>query len=174
MDEVRLPLSTKESMRRSVNSCTRGANSAMRRGVNAFDTRRRSRVWSGGSMFSRCVISSALRSPGMPVRPLACAGPAWCAGFLESRVSARACLASAYRVTSQASTPLGRVVRCTGLCSRSQAYAGYGSVANSQVKSSGAGGTASAGWAGQVSAGLSFTPRRYPLAGAAIRCPPPP
>ena len=108
-------------MSRSVNSCTRGANSATRRGVNAFDTSRRSRVWSGGSMFSRCVISSALRSPGMPVLPLACAGSSWCAGFLQSRWSARACRASAYRVTSHASTPLGSVVRCTGACSRSQA-----------------------------------------------------
>lgn len=72
-------------------------------------------------MFSRCVISSAFRSPGIPVLPLAVADPAWWAGFLESRVSASACRASAYRVTSHASTPLGSVVRCTGLCSRSHA-----------------------------------------------------
>lgn len=75
-------------------------------------------------MFSRCVISSALRSPGMPVLPLAWAGPAWCAEFLESRVSASACRASPYRVTSHASTPLGSWVLRTGACSRSQAYAG--------------------------------------------------
>ncbi len=72
-------------------------------------------------MLSRCVISSALRSPGMPVFPLACGDSAWLAGFFESRASASACLASAYRVTSHASTPLGREVRCTGRCSRSQA-----------------------------------------------------
>lgn len=104
-----------------MSACTRGVNSATLRGVNAFDTRRRSRVWSGGSMFSRCVISSALRSPGIPVLPLACAGSAWCAGFLLSRWSARAWRASAYRVTNQASTPLGSLVRWTGAFSRSHA-----------------------------------------------------
>ncbi len=90
-------------------------------GVNALLTSRRSLVWSGGSMLSRWVISSALRSPGMPVLPLACAGSAWCAGFFDSRGSASACRASAYRVTSHASTPLGSRVHRTGACSRSQA-----------------------------------------------------
>ncbi len=115
------PSAANRSIRSFVNSCTRGANSANRRGVNALLTSRRNRVWSGGSMFSRCVINSALRSPGIPVLPFACAGSSWCAGFLESRGSASACLASAYRVTSQASTPLGNRVLCTGSCSRSQA-----------------------------------------------------
>ncbi len=108
-------------MNRSVNWRTRGSNRATVRGVNAFDTRRRSRVWSGGSMLSRCVIRSASRSPGMPVLPLARASPAWCTGFLLSLPSASASRASAYRVTSHAPTPLGSVVHRTGACSRSQA-----------------------------------------------------
>ena len=115
------PRCAKPSINRSVSCCTRGSNSATRRGVNAFDTRRRSRVWSGGSMFSRWVIRSACRSPGMPTRPVRCACSLWCAGFFDSRLSASACRASAYLVTSQASTPLGSLVRCTGACSRSQA-----------------------------------------------------
>lgn len=69
VDEVGLPFAAKASIRPSVNSCTRGSNSATRRGVNACETSRRSRVWSGGSMFSRCVINSAPRSPGSPSSP---------------------------------------------------------------------------------------------------------
>ncbi len=141
------PRAAKESISRSVSCCTLGSNSATRRGVNALETSRRSRVWSGGSMFSRCVIRSALRSPGMPTRPVRWACSLWWAGFLDSRPSASACRASAYRVTSQASTPLGRVVRCTGACSRSHAYAGYGSAANSHVNRGGWGsGPVSCGW----------------------------
>ncbi len=72
-------------------------------------------------MLSRCVIRFALRSPGMPTFPLPCAASLWCAGFLLSRGSASTSRASAYRVTSHASTPLGSTVLCTGACSRSQA-----------------------------------------------------
>ncbi len=115
------PRPAKPSMSPSVSSCTRGANWATRRGVNAFETRRRSRVWSGGSMLSRCVISPALRSPGMPVRLRPASSAAWCTGFLLSRGSARVCRASAYRVTSHASTPLGSRVLWTGSWVRSQA-----------------------------------------------------
>lgn len=90
---------------------TRGSSSATRRAVNALETSRRSRVWSGGSarsivriIDSRSVVGSRCMSRGSAASRTS----------LLSRGSVRAARPSSYRVTSQASSSPWTTARRTG------------------------------------------------------------
>ena len=71
----------------------RGTNAATDRGVNAFATRRRSRVWSGGSVLSMCSAMS---------EPMACT-PGWVVSMI------RLIWCTSLRIVGSASTCLATV-----------------------------------------------------------------
>ena len=100
----------------------RGRRAAMARTVKARLTSLRSRVWSGGSVLSRCRLSSWANtdwaSGGSGLLASTRANPS---ESLASRGSTSASRTSSYRVTSQTGMPSGVTARATGSSARSRA-----------------------------------------------------
>src|SRR5215471_5564610 len=134
----------------STSSMIRGRSAWIARGVNAFDTSRRSLVWSGGSRSSMdTAVSRGATSPNVASR--ICRSRLSAARFLSStdRPARNSQETPSYPVSSQ--NPNG----CwyTGACARITAYCGYGS----SVKP-GANGSKSGG--GRVSVTVAPLPAR--------------
>ena len=92
---------------------TRGRSPATRRGVKAFVTSLRSRVWFGGSVLSMCTDRYPVTSSGTQSGDVSLPAQSLC-----SRASASAARTSAYLVTIQARSPCGSTTGVTGPSSR--------------------------------------------------------
>jgi hypothetical protein len=106
-------------------SAMRGRMPSTAFGVNAFDTMRRSRVWSGGSAKSIALVMIPKRSP-KPIDSTSCtmfSHPSWWDWLLDSRASRRTLKQSAWRVTSRPPYTVGTRRPISRYC----AYSGYGS-----------------------------------------------
>ena len=91
--------------------CTCGRRASTRLFVNALATRRRSRVWSGGSTASMWRANAGPGNPSDTTLPLELS--AACMSF-DRRGSLSAAFASSYRTMHHASTPSSSATRWTG------------------------------------------------------------